>query len=173
MQSFIFIHVGKTGGTSIIKSCRDLKFSGHRTISEFRKKMRLKDFYKHKTLAVIREPEARYLSACSMLKMDPNDPMVWKQIEEDSRGDFQYKDQRLFLQQWRMLQLDGEVAIDHLFRFEEDFPENVESFLKENRLLKTEGLLHLRKNNHKKELSNETKEWVHRFYRMDYERLGY
>ena len=91
--------------------------------------------------------------------------------------------ERIFFQQWRSLEIDGEVDIDHLFRFETDVPDRIFEFLVDNNLTKDECLPHLRKaeksafdiSKKQKEfyLSVEAKEWVHRFYRMDYERLGF
>ena len=172
-MEFIFVHIGKTAGTSIISSTEGLVVWGHDTAGEIREKMGFDRYEAATTFTVIREPESRYVSACQHMKLDPNSPETWAKVERVCKGLRQRFKERLFLQQWRTLELDGEVSIDHIFRFEEDVPGNVYEFLADSGLATGDSFPHLRKAGKKPELTPEAREWVHDFYLMDYERLRF
>lgn len=172
-MEFIFVHIGKTAGTSIIEGSEGLSLWSHDTASEIRETMGMDRFEAATTFTVIREPESRYLSACQHMELDPNSSDTWAKIEKACKGRRQRKRDRLFLQQWRMLETDGDVSIDHVFRFEKDVPGNVYEFLADNGLATGDSFPHCRKASKKLKLTAEARAWVHGFYRMDYERLGF
>ena len=172
-MDFIFIHIGKTAGTSIVQSSEGLPFWGHSTASEIRERIGIDQFEAATTFTVIREPESRYISACRHMELDPNSPNTWTKIEKASKGQRQRNEDRLFIQQWRMLETDGAVNIDHIFKFEKDVPGNVYQFLADNGLTVGDSLPHLRKANKELRLTAKARAWVHDFYLMDYERLKF
>lgn len=143
----VFIHVPKTGGMSIrefISRAPSLcphQGKVHDSALHHCKRMGAESYNNATTFAVVRDPIVRYVSACREAGRDHNDPCTWEMLRGVCGGDSAAHPVRLWqgagfwatlLQpQFDMVTIDGEIAVDRIFHFEEDMPENVRAWLVE------------------------------------------
>lgn len=184
MSDLIFIHVPKTGGMSVTSFCKQNKSADvkllrgkrpHASVIEIRETVGAEVFDSATKFAVVRDPMARFRSACRQGYVRPNSRRV-KALAKVERFPKEFRSS-LLGRQSDMLCIDGELMVDKLFKFEEDVPDGVFSWLIEQGYSVEEGQefphMHKRRVRRPEPLSPETIEWVHEFYAPDYEMFGY
>ena len=108
--------------------------------------------------------------------MDHNDPKALKLIEgylsktPKARNALR---QRIMSTQTEMLFVDGELAVDKLFYFEEDMPGNVHQFLTDSGVPLLQMPHKNGKRKHEVHISVETMRFVAEFYADDYKNFRY
>ena len=143
----VFIHVPKTGGMSAREFIKTHPFTPvhqgkcHDSARHHRERLGAEIYDKATTFAVVRNPFTRFVSACREGGLDHNDPLVREMLHGVFGGDCAAHPVRLWqgagfqailLQtQFDMVTIDGEIAVDKIFHYEEDVPENVRAWLVE------------------------------------------
>lgn len=180
MADLLFIHVPKTAGMSISRFCK--KADGptvlrgnrpHSSAESVRRKVGEEAFDGATKFAVVRNPIDRYSSACRFLGINPNAKWVKGRAELGRVTSFPTA---LLQTQTSLLYIDGALAVDKLFRFEEDVPEAVYAWLIEQGFDgETQAQLpHLHKvRRPTQELTEETIEWIRSHYAEDFANFGY
>lgn len=180
MKTVTFIHIGKTGGTSIraflraaIKKTRDfniLELDRHSTAQHLHDEYGGVFDLSYK-FSVVRDPFARYASACRQCRVDPNDEDT---IARTISGEgFTGVRHNISVRQVDSLRVNGELCTDNLFRFEDGLGQ---PFID---AMATEGIhWHQIHNLNAKvvpvtKLSPTTIDFVREFYREDFEVFGY
>lgn len=185
MRDCIFIHIGKTGGSSTRVYLAAAAFHNpvwkvhkqHRHLKavDVRENLGAKVFDNALKFAVVRHPVDRYISACRQCKINANDPEVWEKIRQGEHPAEGGKiTHHIFVTQVESTFVDGQQSCE-IFKFEKDLPENLCVWLAE------QGLGHPRfghKNpappkTKKQDLTPETLEFVKDFYACDFEEFGY
>lgn len=186
MSDLIFIHVPKTGGLSVTNFLRKGKKDDnaprilrgkrpHSTAAEIREHVGAEVFDAATKFAVVREPQERYMSACRYLRLLPQRKGPVKLAEVETPTSFR---ENMFRTQESMLYIDGELAVDKLFHFEDDIdgaiydwlieqgfdPENQEKLPHANR---TRRMMPYRI------IDEEREQWIRDHYARDYELFGY
>ena len=182
MSDLIFIHIPKTGGLSVnhfLRRGRDevSKLSGprhHATASEYLEHVGQEAFDSATKFAVVRDPISRFLSACNHSRQAPNGNRIVKSVESGVNVGLPAA---LFQKQKDLLYIDGELAVDKLFRFEDDVPEALYEWLIEQGFdaeLQPK-LPHVNRKPRRRriELTEEREKWVREYYACDYEAFGY
>ena len=185
MRDCVFIHIGKTGGSStrVYLAAAAFHNSGwrihkqhrHLTAAAVREKLGAELFDNALRFAVVRHPVDRYISACRQCKVDANDPETWAKIrkgEHPSHG--AEVTHHIFVTQVDSTFIDGKQSCE-IFKFEEDLPDGLCAWLA------AEGLGHPRfahinpapPETEKQELTAEALEFVKDFYARDFEEFGY
>lgn len=180
MADLLFIHVPKSAGMSISRFCK--KGDGptvlrgnrpHAPASIVRSQVGEEVFDGATKFAVVRNPIDRYVSACRYLGINPNAKWAKGQAEYGKARNFA---SALLQTQTKLLYIDGTLAIDKLFRFEEDVPEAVYAWLIEQGFdseAQTE-LPHLHKGRRPvADLTEETIAWIRSNYAVDFANFGY
>lgn len=174
-MEFVFIHIGKTAGTSIRAHSDKVISQGHLTAAETKELIGPERYDAAIKFTVIRDPRERFLSACRQVRRDPNDKQFQEEVSYYLSGSYQPPAFRLFLPQWRYLEIDGDISIDKIFRYEEDVPEGVWSWMKEKNIgeLRDE-LPHENKNVHPIPfLDDEAAAFFEQTYREDYQAFSW
>lgn len=165
----LFVHIGKTGGTSIRNLLRaqekPFRAERHWTCERYSEELGREAFAKATTFAVIRHPYDRFRSACRECRLDPNDIMTWRGIANDTAGG---QARELMRRQYDSTHIDGKLAVDHLFKFERGL------FEVKKKLQLAGQLGHDRQRPHIGDpLSEDAMFWVRTYYRQDFETFGY
>lgn len=180
MKTVTFIHIGKTGGTSIraflraaIKQTRDfdiLELDRHSTAQHLHDEYG-EVFDNSFKFSVVREPFARYASACRQCKVDPNaEDTISRTISGEGMTGVRHN---IFVRQVDSLLVDGKLCTNNLFRFETDLGQ---TFID---AMAAQGIhWHQIHNLNTKvkpvtELSPTTIDFVREFYKDDFETFGY
>lgn len=173
MKDLIFFHIAKTSGTSIKsmikRSESELKcFSVRHERAQFYKNHlgdRFDDFTK---FTVVRNPYTRFRSGCRQIMLNPNrGPKHIDRVIMSSE-----MASKVLCRQSAFLSVDGEIAADKIFRFEEDVPAGVQEWLIE--MGATGEMPHKREATSEAiELNEEMIEFVRGYYAADFEAFGY
>ena len=195
-KNFIFIHVPKTGGTTIEKGMnlmgsrngygiiKNTVFQ-HFTSNEVKQLLGDRIFNFYDKISIVRNPYDRFISEYYWCKIDgvgykSNQSFnefidyVEKCVKEKNFYETIYHDH--FIPQWMYICINDEItnqekiAVDHLLRFE-NF-DNVKNFFMKNYAvsLKHENYNSLNKDF---ELNNNQKKRIYNIYKKDFELLGY
>ena len=175
-MDLLFVHIGKTAGTSIKMHCRKAsKFSfiqtGHLTAKELKTLLGKKRFDDGLKFSVVRDPVERFRSACRQCRLDANAESTKDLIETRD-----YTSYKILRPQVETLYIDGVLSVNKVFKFEEDIPDNFVNWL--NNYSPTRGtLLNIDRTRNRKggkqELTPETERWVRDFYAADFAEFGY
>ena len=181
----VFVHIGKTGGTSTAAYLREAvgltsewmyEDTKHLTASAIKLNLGSKVFDEALKFSIVRHPVDRYISACRQCLVDANDPKTWDKINQGLHPhggtDREYQ---IFVSQVESTFVDG-VQSCQIFKFEKDLPDGICSWLKDNGLIFhtfPHKLPPLLPNNCKQKLTPEALEFVHEFYACDYEAFSY
>lgn len=185
----IFVHVPRTGGTSIAEALFQEGARGHIPLYVFRTfdPARYDRYFK---FAFVRNPYGRLVSAFHQVKNNAPNPRTqqWAETHLDGVDSFRSFLQRLaesatfrwtvtsmdhFRPQWEFLTVNGAIDVDYLGRFEQiesDFEKIAE------RLHLEEQLPHRNQSSHRSYhwyYQDKQTNVVERMYRRDFERLGY
>jgi hypothetical protein len=181
-NSLLFIHVPKTGGLSVNHFLRVgrgevSKLSGprhHATAAEFLEHVGQEAFDSATKFAVVRDPISRFLSACNHSRQVPNGPHIVRNIES---GVSVGLPSALFQKQKDLLYIDGELAVDKLFRYEDDVPEALYEWLIDQGFdaERQPKFPHVNRRRRRRpiELTEMREKWVREYYACDYEAFGY
>ena len=132
----IFIHVPKTGGSSIrnhvkIENPEALGNRAHPSARDWRDAIGQEAYDAATKFAVVRDPIVRYNSACAQAGLAPDLPTTWDFVRQfDGRWQAGGISAILMQRQVDMLTIDGKLAVDKVFRFEEDLSGGVCQWLK-------------------------------------------
>lgn len=185
MRDCIFIHIGKTGGSSIRVYLAAAAFHNpgwrihkehrHLKASDVREKLGAEIFDSAIKFAVVRHPVDRYISACRQCRTDANDSGTWHKIRAgehpaNNGGPLHH----IFVTQVQSTFVNGEQSCK-IFKFEQDFPERVCDWLTD------QGLGHFRfghvdpapEDTKKQSLTPQTLAFIKEFYSCDFEVFGY
>lgn len=181
----VFVHVGKTGGTSTTAYLRGAvsSMSGwvyestvHLTAELVREELGAEAFDEALKFSIVRHPVDRYISACRQCELDANDPKVWDRIKQGLHphecSEVQF---HIFVTQVESTFVDGQQSCE-VFKFEEDLPHGVHAWLKEQGLDHGEFPHKLPDQSgapSKQELTPEALAFVREFYACDFEVFGY
>jgi hypothetical protein len=126
-RKFVFIHINKCGGSSIIKSIWPVH-KWHDTVKEVIGLIGEKEYHKLHSFTVVRNPWSKVVSQYNFRKQtNQNDlgvnPISFKEWLKKTYGDFREEryvdDPKMFQPQVEWLKdLNGEVSIDSILRFE-------------------------------------------------------
>lgn len=185
MKLVIFVHVGKTGGTSTSAYLKkavasipgwDYESTGHAPAHLIKEAYGAKDFDKALKFSIVRHPVDRYISACRQCYVDANDPKTWERIRLGIHPNENVMTQdHIFVTQVKSTFVDG-IKSCKIFNFERDLPHAVHSWLKEQGLNLREFPHKLPDdpgNVSKQELTSESLAFVKDFYACDFEAFGY
>lgn len=179
MRNIVFIHIGKTGGTSIraflraaIKKTRDfeiLELDRHSTSKQLQEEFG--DVFDNAfKFTVVRNPYTRYASACRQCNVDPNsEDTIDKVISGEGMTGARH---HIFVTQVESTHINGKLVVDKVFRFETDlgkvFIDSMSEFgihwhqlhkLNESSIVQT--------------LEPSTKKFVREYYAEDFKVFGY
>ena len=185
MKDCIFIHIGKTGGTSLKVYLAAAAFHNpgwtvhknhrHLTAAAVRDKLGEELFDRALKFAVVRDPVDRYISACRQCEVDANSPETWNRIRRGEHPAPTAKAEfHIFVTQVESTFVNGKQSCQ-IFKFEEDLPKGVCEWLAE------QGLGHSRfahedpspPGTEKQQLTPEALAFVKDFYACDFEEFGY
>lgn len=182
MKRVVFVHVGKTGGTSTTAYLKKADSTWiynptvHLTAALIKQDLGAKSFDEALKFSIVRHPVDRYISACRQCSVDANDPVVWDRIK---KGGHPHKhsevEYHIFVTQVESTFIDGQQSCK-IFKFEDDLPHNVHNWLKENGLDHGEFPYKLPEQpgaESKQDLTIEALEFVKDFYAEDFEVFGY
>lgn len=180
MRNVTFVHIGKTGGTSIraflraaIKKTRDfnlLELDRHSTAKHLQDEYG-EAFDNSFRFSVVREPLARYASACRQCKVDPNSPdTIAKVISGEGVTGARHN---IFVRQVDSLLIDGELAVDRVFKFETDLGQTFIDAMAEQGILWHQIHNLNQKERSLTELTPSTVEFVREFYAEDFRFFEY
>jgi hypothetical protein len=124
-DSFVFIHINKTGGSSIERAL-NLPFE-HKTALEKRKELGLRQWEKKFKFAVIRNPWDKVVSHYhyrvqtnqTNLGNEPPGFQKWVRLTYGCQDSIYYDKPKMFMPQWKWLSdCHGKLIVDHICRFE-------------------------------------------------------
>lgn len=173
----ILVHIGKTAGSSVVEYSRRSRERnnlealrlGHRTASEILEEVGQEQWDAALKYSIVRNPIDRYISACRQCGVDANDPAARKLAAGQDRRFV------ILRSQYDFLYINDSLAVDKVFKFEQDVPDGVVTWLNSH-LVGRGPFPHIdraRKRASKQELTAETEAWVNDFYRKDFEAFGY
>lgn len=177
----MFVHIGKTGGTSVqryLSQANQLRRwrlvrNRHSTAAQVLELIGPDRWERALKISVVRSPFDRYRSACRQVGVNPNEPRVWDSV----RAGTVYEDKiakhprHIFGTQKNSIFIDGELAVDRVFKFEDGF-EDLVAFLKEQGLDSTFGH-HNKSRRQSIQLTREARQFVRDFYAEDFSTFGY
>ena len=183
VREICFVHIGKTGGTSVWRYMQQtaavargevsLIKRRHSTAAQIASDVGKKRWGEALTFSIVRNPFDRFRSACRQDHANPNDPKVWASIEAGTAFEDKVAKhpRHIFVTQKTSLFIDGHLGVDIVFNFENGFEPLVA-------LLWTRGLIaqfgHYN-NKHQKpvKLSREACQFVRDVYSDDFKAFGY
>lgn len=148
----------------------------HLTAATIREDLGAAAFEEALKFSIVRHPVDRYVSACRQCEVDANSPEVWDKVRRGIHphwgGERPY---HIFVTQVDSTFVDGQQSCK-IFRFEEDLPHNLHTWLKNQGLACRE--FPFRKpcdgiTAPKQELTPEALAFVQDFYSIDFEVFGY
>ena len=179
--NFVFIHINKTGGTSIANNIK-LYSKRHLTVKEVQEQIGL-DWFRAFTFTIVRNPYDKVVSQYEYRFRFNHDNIRTQNISFDEWIKFTYKEKRpLFRKagqkffstqkEW-LLNKNGKIDIDYIVRFEnliEDYK------MVQDIIGVKEKLPHLNKTErkpYKKYYSEESKKIIEDYFRDDFEEFNY
>lgn len=187
LPHLLFIHVPKTGGQSVRRfmqiARRPLRPGRgvapfHATALEIKETISKPGWENGVKFATVRNPYDRFASACRQARLNPN--------SEEAQAIARAKDKtqlkhRLLMRQTDLLIIDGDLAVNKLFKFEDaDCHEQIQKFVCEMQNIKLPedgGPKYPHRNRNKSgeliKLTEETKLWVAGHYAEDFYHFGY
>ena len=181
-RDLVFVHIGKTGGTSVNRYVhaanqerRRWRLVRHRhsTAAQVRDLIGPDRWERALKISIVRNPFERYKSACRQVGVDPNESRVWDSVRAGTvyRDKIAKHPRHIFGTQKNSLFIDGELAVDHVFRFEDGF-EDLVAFLTEHGLESTFG--HANKTQRPiVGLTKEARQFVRDYYAEDFSTFNY
>ncbi len=180
MDRFVFIHINKTGGSSIEKALH-LRFE-HKTVLEKIEELGTDQWKRRLTFTVIRNPWDKVVSHyCFRVKTNQTNlaantiPFTeWVKLAYGHNDPFYYDEPRMFMPQFRWItDTEGGILVDFICRFEyleEDFRKICKKINKNVRLshLKSSD-----RGNYENYYDSETKEIIKEWFSEDIDRFGY
>lgn len=185
MKRVVFVHVGKTGGTSTTAYLQGAVFSTpgwvydntvHLTAALIKEDLGAETFDEALKFSIVRHPVDRYISACRQCRVDANNPVVWERVRKGGHPhEHSEVEYHIFVTQVESTFVDGQQSCK-IFKFEKDLPHNLKSWLQEQGLDDGEfphKLPKLPGAPKKQELTPEALAFVKEFYACDFEEFGY
>ncbi len=180
LDRFIFIHINKTGGSSVEKAL-NIPFE-HKTALEKIEEIGQKNWDRKFTFTVIRNPWDKVVSHYhyrvetnkTNLRNNPIEFKEWVKRTYGNQDDFYYNNPKMFMPQtnW-IMDNNGNILVDEIIHFE-----NLESEFNKilEKLGKNTTLPHVKKSNrenYRKYYDEETIEIVRNWFERDIERFDY
>lgn len=179
-DDFVFIHINKTGGSSIEKAL-DIPFE-HKTALEKISEIGKKNWDKKFTFCVVRNPWDKVVSHYhyriktnqTNLKNNPVDFKEWVKLTYGSQDPIYYDKPKMFMSQtnW-IIDEDSKIIIDEIIRFENlsgDFTTVAKKLGKNTSLPHTKKSKH---KNYKEYYDEQTMEIISTWFKDDIENFNY
>ena len=179
----IFIHIPKTGGTSIEKTLRNVKEKNwvhepdHRNAKDYFN-LNATQFWRYHKFTVVRDPVERELSLYRFLVKSPKRKTLSQYLDSIISKDNFYKNMsktyhHLFSNQVDYFLINEQICVDQIIRFED--LQNGFDLLSNNLNIDQKTLPHLRKTYIKRHVDPDLDEInkIKKIRQKDYDLLGY